>query len=105
MKEITVEQLRLKVENKEDFQLIDVREPFEREIASIEGANIPLAQISMRINEIELHKDVVVYCRSGKRSATAINQIKEHYKNAQLYNLKGGILEWADKIDSTITKY
>lgn len=105
MKEITVEELNTLIEEQVDFQLIDVREPYEREIATIHGLNIPLSEIDLRLEEINHKKDVIIYCRSGKRSATAIEQIQNKFKDAKLLNLKGGILEWADKIDSTIVKY
>ena len=105
MKEITVEEFKSIIDKNEEYQLIDVREPHEREIASIYGLNIPLANVPSRVEEFVKDKKVIVYCRSGKRSATAIHQIEEATGNENLYNLKGGILEWAEKIDNSIEKY
>ncbi len=106
VKEITVEELNQLINEKADFQLIDVREPHETEIATIGGELIPLGEVQGNIQRFDSEADkVVVYCRSGKRSATAIQAIQERTGQENLYNLEGGILAWADKIDQSITKY
>lgn len=87
----------------EDFQLIDVREEHEAEVANIGGKLIPMGTVMEHIDEIPKNKKVVVHCRSGKRSATVIQALEQHgFTN--LYNLKGGILAYADDIDPTLTK-
>ncbi|WP_422358675.1 molybdopterin-synthase adenylyltransferase MoeB [Reichenbachiella sp.] len=104
VKEITVEELSQWKATKKDFQLIDVREGYEYEIANLEGELIPLAEVADHVNDIRSDVDVVVHCRSGKRSADAIVQLEKlGFKN--LYNLKGGILAWADQLDSEMAKY
>lgn len=103
VKEITVQELHNLIENEEDFQLIDVREEFESEVASIGGILIPLGQIYFNLSEIEKEKKVVIYCRSGKRSADAILLLQEASGFDNLYNLKGGILEWSAEIDNTVS--
>ena len=102
---ITVEELSIMMKKSEDFQLIDVREPFEIEIASIGGMNIPLGDIPISIDKISNSKKTIVYCRSGKRSASAIEYLLEIRGQSNLYNLEGGILDWANKIDSSIQYY
>lgn len=104
MQEITVKDLKQKFDNKEDFQLIDVRETFECEMSNIGGENIPLAGILIETDRISKDKVVIVHCRSGKRSAIAIMQL-ERLGYTNLYNLKGGILAWAAEIDSTMQVY
>jgi rhodanese-related sulfurtransferase len=104
MQEITVKDLKQKFDNKEDFQLIDVRETFEYEMSNIGGENIPLAGILIETDRISKDKLVIVHCRSGKRSAMAIMQL-ERLGYTNLYNLKGGILAWAAEIDSTMQVY
>lgn len=95
MKEITVEELKAKIDNHEDFQLIDVREEFEYDTSNIDGQNIPLAEVLLEKDKIATDKPVIVQCRSGKRSAQAISLLEnEGFDN--LYNLKGGILAWRD---------
>jgi len=104
MQEITVKDLKQKFDNKEDFQLIDVRETFEYEMSNIGGENIPLAGILIETDRISKEKPVIVHCRSGKRSAIAIMQL-ERLGYTNLFNLKGGILSWAAEIESTMQVY
>jgi rhodanese-related sulfurtransferase len=104
MKEISVQELKEKIDNHEDFQLIDVREDFEYEMSNLGGVLIPLGGILIEADKVSKTKPVVVMCRSGKRSAAAIMQLEQRgYTN--LYNLQGGILAWADEIDPSISVY
>lgn len=105
VKEITVQELKELFDNGEKFQLIDVREPYERNIASIGGELIPLREIPNHAGDIERDRSVIVYCRSGVRSRKAIEQLEEQFGFNNLYNLKGGILAYADEIDPSLTKY
>jgi len=104
MKEISVQELKEKMDKGEDFQLIDVREDFEYEMSNIGGTLIPLGGILIESEKIDKDKPVVVMCRSGKRSAAAIMQL-EQQGFTNLINLKGGILAWAEEIDPTINVY
>jgi rhodanese-related sulfurtransferase len=104
MKEISVQELKEKMDGGEDFQLIDVREDFEYETSNIGGVLIPLGGILIETDKVAKNKPVVVMCRSGKRSAAAIMQL-EQQGFTNLYNLKGGILAWAEDIDPTINVY
>ncbi|WP_091367777.1 rhodanese-like domain-containing protein [Mucilaginibacter sp. X5P1] len=104
MKEISVQELKEKMDNHEDFQLIDVREDFEYEVSNLGGTLIPLGGILIEADKVSRDKPVIVQCRSGKRSAAAIMQLEQlGYTN--LYNLTGGILAWANEIDPTINVY
>ncbi len=103
--EISVDQLNDWIKSGKDFQLIDVREPYEYEIANIGGTRIPKGEILTRLNMVEREKPVVVYCRSGKRSRDVITTLEEKAGFEHLLNLQGGILAWADKIDPTMPKY
>lgn len=96
--DITVQELKAKIQEKEDFLLLDVREPYEFEEASIEGARlIPLGDIPAAIPDLMDYKDdeIVVQCRSGKRSATA-QQILQQAGFTNVRNLEGGIMAWLD---------
>ena len=85
--------------------LLDVREPGEVEVANIEGSHlIPLGQLSERLQELDPGRKIVVYCRSGKRSAVA-TQILLGQGFSDVQNLDGGILAWAAEIDPTMTRY
>jgi rhodanese-related sulfurtransferase len=104
MKEISVQELKEKMDNNEDFQLIDVREEFEYEVSNLGGVLIPLGGILIEADKIAKDKPVIMQCRSGKRSAAAIMQLEQlGYNN--LYNLQGGILAWQSEIDPTISVY
>jgi rhodanese-related sulfurtransferase len=105
MKEITVKELKEKMDKGEDFQLIDVREDFEYEMSNLGGVLIPLGGILIEAEQIAKDKPVIVQCRSGKRSAAAIAQLEQQFGFTNLYNLTGGILAWAEEIDPTIEVY
>ena len=103
MKEISVQELKQKKENKEDFLLLDVREDVEYLVSNLDGHHIPLDQLPSRLQEIEenKNKEVVVMCRSGARSSKAATFL-ENQGFKDVTNLKGGIKKWAEEIDPSI---
>jgi rhodanese-related sulfurtransferase len=103
MKEVTVEELKKMIDAKEDFQLIDVREPSEFAVANLKGELIPLSSVPQNVDKISKTKKVIVHCRSGKRSANAITFLENNHGYDNLYNLKGGILAWKDEIDPSMS--
>ena len=105
MKEISVQELKEKIDNKEDFQLIDVRETFEYEVSNLDGENIPLGGILIEADKVSKDKPVIIQCRSGKRSAAAVMQLEAQYGYENLYNLKGGILAWQEAFDPNMPIY
>ncbi len=98
MKEITSSELKQLTDSKADFQLIDVREEHEFDEANLKGLLIPMGEVMDRMGEISKDKQVVVHCRSGKRSATVINALESQHGFTNLYNLKGGILAYIDEV-------
>ena len=104
MKEVTVKELKELIDNKADFQLIDVRETFEYEVSDIGGLNIPLAGILIEADKVAKDKPVIIQCRSGKRSAQAV-MLLEQQGFDNLANLKGGILAWKEEIDPSLDVY
>jgi len=105
VKEITVSELKQMQDNGEDFQLIDVREPHEFDIANLNGELIPLGTIADSTDKVNTDKKVVVHCRSGARSAQAVQFLQQKLGSDKIFNLKGGILAWADEIDTSMPKY
>lgn len=104
MKEITVRELKEKLDNKEDLQVIDVREQHEAEICSMGAELIPMGDVMDNLDKISKNKPVIVHCRSGARSGSIVKALEQRgYEN--VYNLKGGILAWAEEIDQSLTKY
>lgn len=105
MKSVTVHELKEMIDNQEDFQLIDVREPFEFDICNLNGLLIPVGEVPNRVGEFSKDKKVIVHCRSGARSANAIGFLEQNYGFTNLYNLTGGITAWAHEIDPTMDTY
>src|SRR5579875_125147 len=104
--QISVEQLKKKLDAKENVFILDVREPHEYQIVNIGAPLIPLGTVESRLSEIAAHKndEVVVHCKSGARSQKAALILKNAgFTNVS--NLTGGITAWADKIDKSLPKY
>ncbi len=106
LEEITATELKAKFDRGDDFQLIDVREPFEYEIAKIPNAKlIPLSEVVARLNEIDPSKTAVIQCKGGVRSAKAIEALKSTGFVGRLVNLKGGIGAWSEDVDPSVPRY
>jgi sulfur-carrier protein adenylyltransferase/sulfurtransferase len=102
--EISVEELKQRLDAKEDLFILDVREPHEYNICNLNGTLIPLNDLPRRVHELDPSKDMVVHCRSGARSARAVGFLQQAgFTKAK--NLAGGILAWADRIDPKVPKY
>jgi len=102
--QISVKELKRRIDAGEDVYLLDVREPYEHKIAQIGGKLIPQNEVPQRLAEIDRDREVIVHCRSGVRS----QRIAEFLKQAgypRVVNLAGGILAWADEIDPKVQKY
>ncbi|MEJ7847299.1 MAG: molybdopterin-synthase adenylyltransferase MoeB [Pyrinomonadaceae bacterium] len=106
MEEITAAELSELIKNQPDLQIIDVREPFEYEIAQIPNTKlIPLGQIIARSQEIDPEHTAVIHCKGGVRSAKAIESLRETGYKGRLVNLKGGIGAWSDEVDPSVPRY
>ena len=106
MKEITVAELKEKMDAGEDIELIDVRQPDEYAYAKIEGAKlIPLGEIMQRKDEIDASKEIIVHCKMGGRSARAIEALQQMGFEGDMANLVGGITAWSNIIDPNEPKY
>jgi molybdopterin/thiamine biosynthesis adenylyltransferase/rhodanese-related sulfurtransferase len=105
MKEVTVQELKKLMDSKADFQLIDVREPHEYEICHLNGELIPMSDIPHNVDKIAKDKQVVIHCRSGKRSGDMLLWLEKNHGFTNLYNLKGGILAWQKDIDPEFPTY
>ena len=102
--EMQVEELKQKLDAGEDLYILDVREPHEYQICNIGGHLIPLGDLPKRVSELDSSREIVAHCRSGVRSAKAVNFLKQAgFKKVR--NLAGGILAWADRVDTSMPKY
>ena len=106
MNEITPTELKQRLDNGDDIQIVDVREDSELAICRIPNSiHIPLAQVLNRMNEIDPNRETVVHCKMGGRSARAIDAMQRSGFTGQLSNLKGGIIAWSNEVDPTVAKY
>ena len=102
--EITAKELKARLDRGDNLFILDVREPHEYQICNLNGKLIPLGELPRRVAELDSSHEMVVHCRSGKRSADAIQFLqKAGFK--KLLNLKGGVLAWSDEVDPTMPKY
>jgi len=102
--QLTVKQLKARRDAGEDIFLLDVREPYEYQIAQIGGTLIPQNDVPNRLAEIPRDREIIVHCRSGARSQKIAELLKQSgYKD--VVNVAGGILAWADEIDPSVQKY
>jgi sulfur-carrier protein adenylyltransferase/sulfurtransferase len=103
--EITPLDLKRMMDEERPFRLVDVREPHEFEICRIPGSVlIPLGDVLRRMHELDSADEIVVHCRSGQRSARAVELLRKSGFR-RIHNLKGGILAWSDQVDPSVPKY
>jgi adenylyltransferase/sulfurtransferase len=103
--ETTVEDLKARLDRGDSFVLLDVREPFELEIASLPSAlNIPLGELPGRLGELDPQAETLILCRSGGRSANALEFLRDS-GFANLWNVEGGINAWSRRIDPAVPLY
>jgi rhodanese-related sulfurtransferase len=102
--EIQVEDLKRRLDAKEDLFVLDVREPHEYQICNIGGYLIPLNDLPKRVNELDSSREIVVHCKMGGRSAKAVAFLQQAGFQ-KVHNLAGGITAWADRVDPKVPKY
>ena len=102
--EIAPRELKARLDRGDDLFILDVREPHEYQICNLEGTLIPLGELSRRVNELDSSREIVAHCRSGKRSAEAVEFLRKAGFR-KIWNLKGGILAWSDEVDPSVPKY
>jgi molybdopterin/thiamine biosynthesis adenylyltransferase/rhodanese-related sulfurtransferase len=102
--EITVKELRQKLDNRENINVLDVREPHEYEVANIGARLIPLGELPERLVELDQDENFAIHCKTGGRSARAV-QLLQSAGFQNVYNVKGGINAWSEEIDPSVPKY
>lgn len=103
--EISVLELKSELDSGTEIFLLDVREPFERDICNLGGFFIPMNQIPREVEKIPRDHSVVVYCHHGMRSARVVHFLKQECGFSRVYNLQGGIHAWATEIDRELPVY
>lgn len=102
--EISVHDLKQRIQKGERVFLLDVREPYEYKVANLSGHLIPLGQLADRVQELDPEKEIVVYCHHGNRSAFAVQFLKNQGFESVL-NLSGGIDAWSKEVDPNLPRY
>ena len=102
--EIQPEELKRRLDAGEDIFILDVREPHEYQICNINGYLIPLGDLPKRVHELDSSREIVTHCRSGVRSAKAVDFLRQAGFR-KVKNLAGGVLAWSDRVDPKLPKY
>jgi len=104
MKDMTVEELKQRLDRGDDLFVLDVREPHEYQICNIGGHLIPLNDLPKRVSELDASREIVVHCKLGGRSAKAVDFLRQS-GFSRVHNLAGGINAWAERVDPKVPKY
>ena len=88
-----------------DFQLIDIRDEYEFDICCIGGEKINMYSITDSLNKLSREKKIIIYCRTGSRSATVVSLLEKNFSFKNVYNLDGGIMKWRQDVDPSIKEY
>jgi adenylyltransferase/sulfurtransferase len=102
--EITARELKERLDRGDELFILDVREPHEYQICNLKGHLIPLGELPRRVHELDSSHEIVAYCRSGKRSAEAVDFLRKAGFRKVL-NLRGGILSWSTEVDPSMPRY
>ena len=88
-----------------DFQLIDIRDEYEFDICCIGGEKINTYSITDSLDKLSREKKIIIYCRTGSRSATIVSLLEKNFSFKNVYNLDGGIMKWRQDVDPSIKEY
>jgi adenylyltransferase/sulfurtransferase len=102
--EITALELKARIDEGHELLVVDVREPHEHQICQLDGILIPMADLPSRIHELDSSREIVVYCSSGARSASAVQFLRRAGFD-KVWHLRGGIFAWSDDVDPGVPKY
>ena len=106
MKNISPIQLKELIESSNnDFQLIDIRDEYEFDICCIGGEKINMYSITDSLDKLSREKKIIIYCRTGSRSATIVSLLEKNFSFKNVYNLDGGIMKWRQDVDPSIKEY
>ena len=104
MREISATELKTRQDRGDNLFVLDVREPHEYQICNLGGLLLPLGDMPRRVHELDSSREMVVYCRSGPRSAKAVAFLRQAGFR-KVKHLAGGILAWAERVDRRMPRY
>ncbi|MES2588400.1 MAG: rhodanese-like domain-containing protein [Bacteroidota bacterium] len=102
MKNITVTELKQKIDSNEALFLLDIRENYEREVSHIPSEHIPMGEVPLKASEFPKEKEIVVICRSGRRAVPVADLLENDFLFPNVSILQGGLLAWKQEIDPTL---
>jgi molybdopterin/thiamine biosynthesis adenylyltransferase/rhodanese-related sulfurtransferase len=102
--EISASELKQRLDQGDELFILDVREPHEYQICNLKGHLIPLGELPRRVHELDSSHEIVAHCRSGKRSAEAVDFLRKAGFR-KIHNLHGGILAWSTEVDPSVPRY
>lgn len=102
MRIISALELNEAIHKGENYEIIDIREPYEYSACNIGSTHIPMGELCDRLSEIPADKDVVIMCRSGKRAEAMANLLSTDFEMNNIWILDGGILAWKEQVDQTL---
>ena len=106
MKNISPIQLKELIDlSNNDFQLVDIRDEYEFDICCIGGEKINMYSITDNLDKLSREKKIIIYCRTGSRSATIASLLEKRFSFKNVYNLDGGIMKWRQDVDPSIKEY
>ena len=106
MKNISPIQLKELIDlSNNDFQLVDIRDEYEFDICCIGGEKINMYSITDSLDKLSREKKIIIYCRTGSRSATIVSLLEKNFSFKNVYNLDGGIMKWRQDVDPSIKEY
>ena len=106
MKSISPKELSSIIESaNSDYQLIDIRDEYEHDICCIGGEKINMYSIPENIYKLSKNKKIIIYCRTGVRSANIVNLLEKKFSFNNVYNLDGGIMRWREDVDPSLKSY
>ncbi len=102
MKEITATELKSMMDSGKELMIIDIREPYEYQIANIGAKSVPLVQLLDYAEKLPRDREIIFHCKSGNRSTNAIKELERRFGFDNLVNLKGGLQAWSEEVDPTM---
>ncbi len=102
MQLISAKELNKAKQNFNDYEIIDIREPYEYRACNISSMNVPMGEVCGRIAELPKNKKIVLMCRSGRRAEALANLLQTEFGFDEVYVLDGGILSWKEQVDDSL---
>ncbi|MFM7661614.1 MAG: rhodanese-like domain-containing protein [Bacteroidota bacterium] len=99
---LSATEINNRIKRGDNYTLIDIREPYEVEVCSINSRNIPMASLIDYIDELKSVKNIVLICRSGKRAESVANWLESDYNIPNIIVIEGGIIQWKEQVDRSL---